>query len=83
MRRNAVGVVLLGLGIGLYGAGHAAAATAFVGPSPAFPDAAVVQYVADPGEANHITLEEVATPFGLEITDTGGGHQRRRWMHVD
>jgi Ca2+-binding RTX toxin-like protein len=71
MRRNALVAVLLGAGTGLYGAGPADAATAFVGPSPAFPDAAVVQYVAGPGEANHITVNQVFPPSGFEITDTG------------
>jgi Ca2+-binding RTX toxin-like protein len=70
MQRTTVVALLLGAGIGLYGAGPADAATAFVGPSPAFPDAAVVQYLAGPGEANRIVVHELSSR-DLEITDTG------------
>jgi Ca2+-binding RTX toxin-like protein len=71
MQRNTLVAVLLGTAIALCSAGPANAATAFVGPSPTFPGNDAVQYVADPGEANSITVEELFPPHELEITDAG------------
>jgi Ca2+-binding RTX toxin-like protein len=48
----------------------AAAATAFVGPSDKFGGLTAVHYVADPGEANQVTVD-FGDPFGHEIEDTG------------
>jgi Ca2+-binding RTX toxin-like protein len=49
----------------------AAAATAFVGPSDKFTDSAAVHYVADPGEANDVTMDDFSDPSEVEIRDTG------------
>jgi Ca2+-binding RTX toxin-like protein len=56
--------------VALTHAGTAVAATAFVGPSDKFADAAAVHYVADPGETNHVTID-FGDPSGVEIEDTG------------
>lgn len=71
MRRDTVVAVALGVAISLCTAGPASAATAFVGPSPTFPGTDVTQFVADPGETNDVTVEEVFGPLSLEITDPG------------
>lgn len=51
-------------------AGAAHAATASVGPSATFPGQQTLQYVADPGEANNVTIATAAN-FQMEIHDAG------------
>jgi Ca2+-binding RTX toxin-like protein len=53
--------------------GTAAAATAFVGPAPSskFAGNDAVQYVADAGETNHVTIDQGADFDEVEIRDTG------------
>jgi Ca2+-binding RTX toxin-like protein len=71
MRRDTVVAVALGIAISLSTAGPAGAATAFVGASPTFPGTDATQFVADPGETNDVTAEEVFPSLQLQITDPG------------
>jgi Ca2+-binding RTX toxin-like protein len=67
-------LVIAGSTIALAQAMPAGAATAFVGPGNSV-DQVRVHYVADPGEANNVSIHFAASPvapgFDIEITDSG------------
>ena len=55
----------------LFPAAAARAATAFVGAGALSKSPDAVNFVADPGESNSVTVKEVFNPFRIEIHDAG------------